>query len=949
MKPKHFCAFLCGLLIACSHPLSAAADGGLSLHLSPAANTHGILVTNSDGISAAANLYPVPEAYDLRETGCVTSVKDQNPYGTCWIFASMNAIESAAIANNPHVDLSEWYNAHYAFKGPLDDPDIPEDYLMNGGNAEQMAAMLMNWVGPVPESACPYNMDTPDFTKTLAELRREAIYHVTDYHYLPSLYMQGTQDLTGDRDIRRQQIKQAIYEGHALYFDINMALFDYDVFNEENASYYVSDAAQDAIMATFDAEDENTELPQGHAMSIVGWDDNFPATAFTYQPPENGAWLVKNSWGTDWGDDGYFWMSYSQNDMDNFMYYDIEPASQHDTLYAHDDFGCCGAFSISNNYDDKQAYIANCFTAEKDTWITDVMVNCANVDDQCEIIVYSGLTDSSPVSGTASAVTRVSLNHLGYQTVQLSEPVLVNAGERFSVVAKLFGTEGCHIPCELAIANPGQPVGIAQTTVNGNGFIHRDRIERDFHAGESFYSADGSEWLDIYENRITKDSIGDEFCIGNVCIKALGVDLGTVHFSEDHESLPLNTIISLSTPGDTPIYYAIDGGEAVLYDEEEPIRFTGSMVLSAYTDVGDKKVYTRTYTQQKAELSSLLLADGDRKEYVELNDLSGERELAYTTPGMSYLCPIAMGQITINGTEWQSGKKYPLQLDAAAKEIEITVSNPNQLTTTYTLLMKSFAGDPLPNGVWMGYEQFESGLSNMVAYEFQNGKGNSKDLATGITEAFTYHLTKDGFITFQYEDRTAVKKFVSRKYGDELSDEPTYYSTTLIEDGCPTLSLSRESEQTFEQCPIYSYEELTELFAAYYEDAYGKKPKELESDGVWLNVVDEDGTAHSYTLSTYGTAYGDTEEQEELILGTALGDIDKDRNINASDAAQILAEAAILGSGGNGTFVYAQKQAADINGDGAINAGDAADLLTYAAAVGAGNTEIRLADFRMNT
>jgi hypothetical protein len=40
-----------------------------------------------------------------------------------------------------------------------------------------------------------------------------------------------------------------------------------------------------------------------HAVLLVGWDDNMCGG--------EGAWRVKNSWGTSWGDDGFFWIKYN--------------------------------------------------------------------------------------------------------------------------------------------------------------------------------------------------------------------------------------------------------------------------------------------------------------------------------------------------------------------------------------------------------------------------------------------------------------------------------------------------------------------------------------------------------------------------------------------------------------------------------------------------------------
>lgn len=97
------------------------------------------------------------------------------------------------------------------------------------------------------------------------------------------------------------------------------------------ASYYHNDSYYNSTYKSYYDSSNSTN----HAVTIAGWDDNFSKTKFNIQPPGDGAFLVKNSWGTSWGASGYFYLSYYDNSLSKFTIFFGEPTVNFDYIFQY--------------------------------------------------------------------------------------------------------------------------------------------------------------------------------------------------------------------------------------------------------------------------------------------------------------------------------------------------------------------------------------------------------------------------------------------------------------------------------------------------------------------------------------------------------------------------------------------------------------------------------------
>ena len=221
------------------------------------------------------NVTNIPTRFDLREWGWLTTVKDQGDMGACWSFGSIGAIESALLKSaGLSYDFSENNLQHAMLKYSKYGVIEAEE----GGYPDYVLGYLLSWFGPIPEENDTYD----ELGKISPLLAIDESPHIQDIVLLKE------PTSLKDNDIYKQAIMK--------YGGIDITYYAY-----QDAPYYNNKTA---------AQYQNKTTNQSHAVVLIGWDDNFSASNFLITPPGDGAWIIKNSWDTTWGDKGYGYISY---------------------------------------------------------------------------------------------------------------------------------------------------------------------------------------------------------------------------------------------------------------------------------------------------------------------------------------------------------------------------------------------------------------------------------------------------------------------------------------------------------------------------------------------------------------------------------------------------------------------------------------------------------------
>jgi len=370
----------------------------------------------------------IPKSFDLRKIDKVTGVKDQFATGSCWAFASFGAIESALLPNEfwdfseDHLSLGHGFNLDQAA----------------GGNYAISLSYLTRWSGPVVEKDDLFNdgINNPD---------AKVVKHIQEAQFIPN------KDYSG--------IKVSVMTYGAvqtsIFIDDKTLAPGSEYYNDETASYYYYGIKK-----------------INHDVVIVGWDDSYSKENFKKVPSRNGAFIVKNSYGTEFGKDGYFYVSYDDIHIgtQNVVFTKIEKVTNYDHIYQTDWLGYIGQIG----YGEDTAYFANVYSTKGKELLKAVSFYATDEKSTYEVYIVDSYKSVKDFNNKV-LVKRGYLDYGGYYTVDFESPIVVEG--TYSVIVKIT-TPGSLFPVAAEFMKD-EPWLKTVNTSDGIGYMSYDAVDWD--------------------------------------------------------------------------------------------------------------------------------------------------------------------------------------------------------------------------------------------------------------------------------------------------------------------------------------------------------------------------------------------------------------------------------------------------------------------------------------
>ena len=463
--------------------------------------------------SAGAADGEMPSKYDLRDvevkgSGIVPPIRLQNPFGTCWSFGAIAAAETSILGSGlaqedgytaETFNLSEKHLAYFTFSS-LDDPEdpqkgegyhfsvpVPGSKKMAGGQTRYATWLFASGIGPNledrggldegDEEVLVYkgrNGETESRIVTWYDENGEKHSGIRRFCYssdddwaipdkyrfyqsyrlkdscilpCPAQYEDEKEAVYTYNPRGTEAIKQQLLANRGVAIDINAETSRPDQ-TTRKWKYLSPNWAQYTYEAVFN---------NPHVVCIVGWDDDYPKENFIegHQPPENGAWLVRNSWGSDynefpmngyrhWGiaqeenkHNGYFWISYYDHTLNNPEAFVFDKSNVGSSYYVQQyDYVAPDSEKIKEVASDSEMKTANVFVADQNAVLTEISTVSTTPNSEVSYEIYLLRSKyTTPSDGVKiQSGEGYTFEYGGYHRFALKEPVTLFRGQAYSVV-----------------------------------------------------------------------------------------------------------------------------------------------------------------------------------------------------------------------------------------------------------------------------------------------------------------------------------------------------------------------------------------------------------------------------------------------------------------------------------------------------------------------------------
>lgn len=431
-------------------------------------------------------------------------IKNQQQTNSCWAFAALSSLETnLALADYKKGNTSKVYDfserhMEYATSRAFANNQINSlgynRTVGSGGTWDFASSYLTNGTGAIDEKDMPFenNENTIDISAIQNKEVKTQVYDTIEFPDYNDLYLEAGGDETEEEKMRAEvinEVKNHIQNYGAVFGSVKAGIWG-------------------GLIQTVSNTTGALELGKGladHAVSIVGWDDEYAVENWNEfdeddRPKKPGAWIARNSWGTESGKDGYIYVSYEDSIIPKSLSGIIKAKDtiDYDNMYQYDN--CYPNYKYFS-FEDRVMF-GNVFT--KKTNATEYLTQVSlHIPEACVCKVYvnsngTGKTkkDLKPVMLKTGESRKI--NNSGYHTLEFEKPIAINSNQYMVAVEVESGKSSNDISC-VENSNNNQNLYYSILDIQaGKCFLldnYKERFNNDYDS--IGYDYDWSDWKDM--------------------------------------------------------------------------------------------------------------------------------------------------------------------------------------------------------------------------------------------------------------------------------------------------------------------------------------------------------------------------------------------------------------------------------------------------------------------